>query len=199
MPSREAASRTGELTLLIDRMDRGDAAAHAEFCEQVYAGLRDVAHRMRSRIRVDSLESADLVQDLFGAWLRDARLSQMKNRRYFYKAAADQIHRMLVDHVRHKATRAAGGQMNRVDGDACLDALAESTTSRCGGNLESINAALDKLKTEDSQLHEIVRLKFFAGMTIEQIAETREVSVDTVKRHWRQARDRLKRLLNADF
>src|SRR4029079_18100910 len=95
-------------------------------------------------------------------------------------------------------TLAAGGNLKRAS-EPCLDALAESTSSQCGGDLEAMNAALEMLKTDDAQLYEVVRLKFFAGLTVEQIAESLECSVDTVKRRWRDAREKLKRHLKSEY
>jgi RNA polymerase sigma factor (TIGR02999 family) len=199
MESPNASNSVGELTVLIDRIERGDAQAQAEFCQRVYDELRAVAHRLCGRLRVDALETTDVVQDLFGQWLRDGRLCEMKNRRYFYAAAADQMRRILIDHLRRNATQAAGGRMKRADLDAAIDALIQSTSSQCGGDLEMMNAALDRLKEQSPRAYEIVRMKFYAGMTIEQIAETLGVSVDIVKRQWKQARERLKLDLNRQF
>jgi RNA polymerase sigma-70 factor, ECF subfamily len=195
MESPHANNDVGELTLLIDRIERGDVQAQAEFCQRVYDELRAVAHRLCGRFRIDALETTDVVQDLFGQWLRDGRLSQMKNRRYFYAAAADQMRRILIDHLRRNATQAAGGRMKRADFDVAIDALVESTSSQCG-DLEMMDAALDRLKERSPRAYDIVRMKFFAGMTIEQIADTLGVSVDIVKRQWQQARERLKLDLN---
>jgi RNA polymerase sigma factor (TIGR02999 family) len=197
MSTPEPVDAIGELTMLIDRMDHGDDQAHSEFCERVYEELRVVARGLRTKMHVDAMETTDVVQDLFGRWLQGARLSQMKNRRYFYAAAADQMRRMLIDHIRHRATQAAGGGHKQVN-DPHLDALAESTSSQCGGDLEAMNAALEKLKADDARLYEVVRLKFFAGLTVEQIAESLGVSTDTVKRCWREARERLKRFLKTE-
>jgi RNA polymerase sigma-70 factor (ECF subfamily) len=182
------------LTMLIDRIDQGDDDAHAEFCERVYDELRVVARGLRSRLHIDAMETGDVVQDLFGKWLQDARLGQMKNRRYFYAAAADQMRRLLIDHLRHRATQVAGGGLKRAD-DAALDALAESTASHCGGDFDGMDAALEKLKAHDERMYQVVRLKFFGGLTVEQIAESLGVSVDTVKRDWRAAREELRRHL----
>jgi RNA polymerase sigma factor (TIGR02999 family) len=123
--------------------------------------------------------------------LAKGRLGEMKNRRYFYAAAADQMRRLLIDHWRHKKSQAAGGHMKRQELDPWLDELTDSTAKRCGGDLEALDSALRRLKADRPRQYEIVQLKFFAGLTNEQVADTLGISIDTVKRDWKIARARL--------
>jgi RNA polymerase sigma factor (TIGR02999 family) len=187
----------GTLTRLIDQIDAGNAGARNEFCAQVYEALRRIG-RHACRRPYDSWAATDVVNEFFGHILADGRLGQMKNRRYFYAAAADQMRRLLIDHWRHKRTLREGGQMHREQLDPWLDALAESAAERGGGDLEALDGALAQLKIDRPRQHEIVQLKFFAGLTNEQIAEALDVSLDTVKRDWRAARARLGARLSVD-
>jgi RNA polymerase sigma factor (TIGR02999 family) len=181
----------GTLTQLIGQVDAGDEQAQAALCDLVYGELRNIGRRARSRSPSCSLATTDIVQEFFGSILANGRLGQMKNRRYFFTAAAGQMRRLIIDHWRHKKTEIAGGKLKRVELDPWLDDIMQSAASRCGGDLEALNAALVKLQHDRPREHEIVQLKFFAGLTNEQTATTLGISVDTVKRDWQRARARI--------
>jgi RNA polymerase sigma factor (TIGR02999 family) len=186
----------GTFTRLIGRVDAGENGAQTELCELVYDELRGVARKLRRRSESDSLATTDVVHEFVGRLLADKRLGQMRNRRYFYAAATDQMRQLLIDHWRHNKAQKRGGNLQRENLDPWLDQLAHSTAIRCGGDLEALDAALAKLKHDRPRQFEIVQLKFFAGLTNEQVAETLEISVDTVKRDWKVARARLGALLS---
>ncbi|MBX9790473.1 MAG: sigma-70 family RNA polymerase sigma factor [Pirellulales bacterium] len=198
MASGQAQDVSGTLTRLIGRIDAGEQAAYEQFCELVYGQLRVIARHRRRQMNVDSLVTTEVVQELFRRFLANGRLGQMKNRRYFYAAAADQMRRLLIDHLRHKQAESQGGKVKRVALDPWLDELTESAAARCGGDLEALDRALQRLRLERPRQHEIVQLRFFAGLTNQQIAEALGVSVDTVKRDWKVARARLGSQLSVD-
>jgi RNA polymerase sigma factor (TIGR02999 family) len=181
----------GTLTRLISQVDAGDETAQAKLCELVYNELQAIGRRQRRHHHDCSLATTDVVHDFLGRMLAKGRLGEMKNRRYFYAAAADQMRRLLIDHWRHKKSQAAGGHMKRQELDPWLDELTDSTAKRCGGDLEALDSALRRLKADRPRQYEIVQLKFFAGLTNEQVADTLGISIDTVKRDWKIARARL--------
>src|SRR4051794_33260132 len=88
------------LTQLIGKIDDGDEAAQSKLCELVYQELREVGQRARRRYAGCSLTTTEVVHEFLGRILADGRLGQMKNRRYFYAAAADQMRRLIIDHWR---------------------------------------------------------------------------------------------------
>jgi RNA polymerase sigma factor (TIGR02999 family) len=196
MSAQDSEALAGTLTQLIGQIDLGDHVAQAKFCELVYNELRVIGRRLCGSNVVCSLAGTDIVHDFLGRILADGRLGQMKNRRYFYTAAADQMRRLLIDHFRRKRTQAQGGNRQREDLDPWLDELTDSAASRCGGDLEALDVAMARLKKDRPRQYEIVQLKFFAGLTNEQIAQSLEISTDTVKRDWKIARARLGACLN---
>ncbi len=106
------------------------------------------------------------------------------SRGHFFGAAAEAMRRILIDNARRKKTVKHGGGWNRnelLENDAVLGSTADS-------ELLELNAALTKLEVEDSQLAELVKLRFFTGLTIEEIAKISGVSARTVKRNWAYAR-----------
>jgi RNA polymerase sigma factor (TIGR02999 family) len=189
--SSDGDAIAGTLTRLIGQIDAGDESAQAELCDLVYNELRAIGRRMRRRGADCSLATTDVVHEFLGGMLAKGRLGEMKNRRYFYAAAADQMRRILIDHWRHKRTQRDGGHLQRADLDPWLDELTDSAAERGGGDLEALDAALTRLKALRPRQHEIVQLKFFAGLTNEQVAEALNLSIDTVKRDWKTARARL--------
>jgi RNA polymerase sigma factor (TIGR02999 family) len=198
MGGNDSEALVGTLTQLIGQIDAGDEAAQAEFCDRVYNELRDIGRRLRGRSGPCSMATTDVVHEFLGRILADRRLGQMKNRRYFYATAADQMRRLLIDHWRHKRTLVQGGNRQREDLDPWLDALTDSAALRCGGDLDALDTALVHLKAARPRQYEIVQLKFFVGLTNEQIAQTLEISIDTVKREWKIARARLGACLTTD-
>jgi RNA polymerase sigma-70 factor, ECF subfamily len=199
MQVRDGEIMPGMVTQLIDRIDAGDGTAQSEFCELVYNELRSIAQRLRRRSSGCSLATTEVVHEFLGRILTDGRLREMKNRRYFYAAAADQMRRLLIDHWRQKQTLAKGGHMRRAELDPWLDEMTDSAATRGGGDLEALDAALTTLKSDRPRQHEIVQLKFFGGLTNEEVARTLGISVDTVKRDWQVARARLGAQLSADL
>jgi RNA polymerase sigma factor (TIGR02999 family) len=191
MGGLDGEALAGTLTRLIGQIDAGDLSAQAELCERVYDELRAIGQRIRRLGPNCSLATTDVVHEFLGRVLSDGRLGQMKNRRYFYAAAADQMRRLLIDHWRHKRTKKRGGHMQQHALDAWLDDLTDSAASRCAGDLELLDAALIRLKEQRPRQHEIVQLKFFAGLSNQQVAEMLDVSIDTVKRDWQKGRARL--------
>jgi RNA polymerase sigma factor (TIGR02999 family) len=191
----DSAELTGSVTRLIGQIDAGEPAAQAELCALVYDELRAIGRRMRRRHGDGALETTDIVHEFFGRVLADGRLGQMKNRRYFYAAAADQMRRILIDHWRHKKTQAAGGHLHRQPLEPWLDELTDSAAARSGGDLVALDEALMRLKADRPRQHEVAQLKFFAGLTNEDVAKVLDVSIDTVKRDWQLARARLGALM----
>jgi RNA polymerase sigma factor (TIGR02999 family) len=198
MGEPESGLVSGAVTRLIGQAAAGDERAQDEFCELVYEELRAIARRARRRSAGCSLATTEVVNEFLGRILADGRLGDMKNRRYFYATAADQMRRILIDHWRRKQTISGGGQFRRVELEPWLDELTDSAASRCGGDLEALDAALTRLKRDRPRQHEIVVLKFFAGITNQEAAETLDISIDTVKRDWQAARARLGAILCDD-
>jgi RNA polymerase sigma factor (TIGR02999 family) len=192
MAARDCHALAGTLTGLIGQIDAGDNAAQAQLCDLVYNELRNIGRRARARSPGCSLETTDIVHEFLGRILSDDRLGKMKNRRYFYAAAAGQMRRILIDHWRRKKADVAGGKFKRAEFEPWLDELTDSAAARCGGDLEALDLALARLSKDRPRQFEIVQLKFFAELTIDEIASVLEISIDTVKRDWRIARARLR-------
>lgn len=157
-----------------------------EMFSRVYAELKQMARTRLSReYNAHSLNATVLVHD---AYLRLAKDDQRwKNRRYFFAAASESMRRILIERARARKRIKRGGDLRRQD-------LRESQiiAPAPDDELLAIDEALEKLATADPDAAELVKLRFFVGMTQEEIAELHEVSVRTVKRQWAYARAWLK-------
>ena len=138
-----------------------------------------------SRERVDqTLQPTALVHE---AWIRLGGEIQpvWANRAHFFSAAAEAMRRILIERARRRQAIRNGGDQQRAEFDD-LVGLPESMNN--DEHFIDLNEALDKLATEDPQKAELVKLRYFAGMTIEESADTLGISTPTVKRWWAYAR-----------
>jgi len=117
-----------------------------------------------------------LVGDEFASW---------DGRGHFFAAAAEAMRRILVDHARHKKSHKHGGDRQRVDLD---EAAAVYVSPSLADNLLALDEALERLAETDKVKADLVKLRYFAGLTVEQAAEVLDISPTTAKRYWAYAR-----------
>ena len=188
-----------DVTLLFHRIDGGDEAARADLWSLVYGELRRLASGQMSAERVQhTLQPTALVHE---AWLRlvGQQGSGFDGRGHFFSVAAEAMRRILVEHARRRNAQRRGGGRPRMDvGTSTLDRLGASRPELIDGDVEALDAALDRL--EATGRHErkcqVVKLRFFAGMSIDEVAEVLDISPATVKRDWEFAKAWLGRELN---
>ncbi len=178
-------SQPGEITLLLQQVEAGDATANHRLLELVYAQLHALASsKMARESPAHTLQPTALVHE---AWLRlggDAQPT-WHNRAHFFGAAAEAMRRILVESARRKhALRHGGGQV-RVDVDDPLLALA---TPEAAAQVLAVHDALDRLAVHDARKAEVVKMHYFAGLTLEEAAQVLGVSEPTAKRDWAYAR-----------
>ncbi len=181
-----------ELTVILRRLEQGDPHAANELLPLVYEELRKLAaQKMAHESPGQTLQATALVHE---AWLRLGGDDQpaWDNRGHFFAAAAEAMRRILIDNARRKQTRRHGGDLQRVN----LDAL-ELAANMDDEQLLALNEALEKFAAHDARKAELVKLRFFVGLTNEQAARALKVSEPTVKRDWAYARAWLFRELNS--
>ncbi|MCU0782614.1 MAG: ECF-type sigma factor [Verrucomicrobia bacterium] len=180
-----------ELTVILQRIDQGDPHAANELLPLVYEELRKLAaQKLAHEAPGQTLQATALVHE---AWLRlgGDEQPEWQNRAHFFAAAAEAMRRILIDNARRKRALRHGGGAERVDLDG-LD-LAASVDDE---QLLALHEALDRLAAHDAVKAELVKLRFFAGLTIEQAAQVMGFSEPTAKRHWAYARAWLYREIN---
>jgi len=182
-----------DVTGLLVAWGRGNRAADSRFMAVVYQDLRRVARRRLRAERADhSLAPTALVHE---AYLRliDLRRVRWQNRAHFFAIAARFMRQILVDHARAHVAAKRGGLGWKVPLADNLGATVPRDV-----DLLDLDTALSKLATIDSRLNDLVVLRFFGGMTVEEAAESLHLSPATVKRDWSRARAWLFRELRSE-
>jgi RNA polymerase sigma factor (TIGR02999 family) len=168
-----------EITLVLDALSAGDSRASEQLLPLVYDELRRLAAvRMAQESAGHTLQPTALVHE---AWLRlvgegDRR---WQNRAHFFGAAAEAMRRILIENARRKSRLKRGGNRVRVDLEE-LDLAATTPDER----ILLVDEALARLEEKDQGLARIVVLKFFGGLTNEEVAEMLGVNERTIRRQW---------------
>jgi RNA polymerase sigma-70 factor (ECF subfamily) len=179
-----------EVTRLLVDWGNGDQAALDELIPLVYDELRRLAGRyMRRESQGHTLQTSALVNE---AYLRliDQKSVQWQNRAHFFGVAAQLMRRILVDHARSRSRAKRGGQAQMVS-------LAEQAVmSKEIADVITLDEALNNLAELDPRKSQIVEMKFFGGLTNEEVAEVLKVTSRTVEREWRKAKAWLHRAIS---
>ena len=184
-------SEEDQITVLLQRLGRGDREAEAELLPLVYGQLHRLAERQfRAERACRTLEPTALVNELYLRIIHNTEID-WQSRGHFYAVAAATIRRILVDHARAANAGKRPRPNQRVELDKALIYSDEH-----GPEILIIDEALTKLKEWDARQASIVELRFFAGLSLEETAQTLGISDRTVKRDWTIARAWLANLLN---
>jgi len=176
--------RMTEITCLLDAAAAGDSKAAAALLPLVYDELRRLATaRMASEAPDHTLQPTALVHEAFLKLLGPGPGATWNGQTHFYAAAAEAMRRILVDHARRKQRVRHGGGRKRVDFPEA-EMVAETTSD----NLLALDEALTRFAAADPQKAELVRLRYFAGVTLEEAADLLGISRATAARHWAFAR-----------
>lgn len=183
-------SNEGITQLLVD-WSKGDQAALERLMPLVYDELRRLASNYLRRERAShTLQPTALVNEAY-LKLVDQRHARWQNRAHFFGISAQLMRRILVDHARqHQAAKRGGSKQQRLSITS-----AERVAKQPEIDLLALNEALDELTVIDPQQAQIVELKFFAGLSIEETAEVLGIGHATVERDWKMARAWLRRQL----
>jgi RNA polymerase sigma factor (TIGR02999 family) len=176
--------RVRDLTLILQQMERGDPQVADRLLPLVYDELRRIAAgKMAREPAGQTLQPTALVHE---AWLRLGGDEQptWQNRAHFFGAAAEAMRRILIDRARRRRALRHGGGQERVD----IDDLELAADTENDDQLLAVHEALDKLAAQDPPKAELVKLRYFAGMTIEEAALALGISEPTAKRWWTFAR-----------
>jgi len=177
------STRMSDATLLLTAIEQGDRNAAGELLELVYDELRRLAtSKMAREAPGQTLQPTALVHE---AWLKlvGAKSPKFENRAHFFSAAAEAMRRILIDRARRKMTLRHGSGCERVVLEE-QDLVAPNPDEQ----MLAVHEVLDRLATEHPQQAEVVKLRYFAGMTNEETAQLLGVSVATVKNYWTFAR-----------
>jgi RNA polymerase sigma factor (TIGR02999 family) len=175
--------RMHEVTRILNAIEHGDSKAAGELLPLVYQELRRLAaHKMAGESTGHTLQPTALVHE---AWLRlvGSNSAGWDNRGHFFAAAAESMRRILVEHARRKQSLKRGAGAERLELDESVLVLAAPPDE-----LLAVHEALDKLAAEDKTSAELVRLRYFVGMTREEAAAALGLPKRTAENLWTYAR-----------
>ncbi|MHC4652165.1 MAG: sigma-70 family RNA polymerase sigma factor [Planctomycetota bacterium] len=172
-----------EITRLLDAVGSGSSEALNELFPLIYEELRNLAAAQMGRERPDhTLQATALVHEVY-VRLVGQRSGGWKSRAQFFGVASKAMRRILVDHARQRQAAKRGGARSRLP----LDEIVLDFQER-GADLQVLDDALTELAKVDSRKAQVVELRFFAGLTAEQVAQVLDISLRTVNRDWELAK-----------
>ncbi|MDH3284439.1 MAG: sigma-70 family RNA polymerase sigma factor [Acidobacteriota bacterium] len=188
-----AGAEAQDVTGLLEDWRAGDERALAKLWPLVYDELHGLAERYMRRERAGhTLQATALVNEAYMK-LVDQKRVDWKSSLHFVALAAQMMRRILVDHARGRDVAKRGGGARRISLDQAPEIAIEASM-----DVVAVDEALQQLTDIDPQLGKIVELRFFGGMTAEEIAEFLGISVPTVTRRWRMAKAWLFRHLSGE-
>jgi RNA polymerase sigma factor (TIGR02999 family) len=183
-----------DVTRILSAIDQGDPTAAEQLLPLVYDELRRLAAQKLAQEKPgQTLQATALVHEAYLRLVDVEQAQQWNSRGHFFAAAAEAMRRILVEQARHKQRHKHGGEWQRADLDAAQVARRSEDEE-----LLAIHDALDKLATEDARAAELVKLRYFAGLSVEQAAEAMGIPRSTAYVHWSYARASLRVLLAWD-
>lgn len=184
-----------EYTLLLGQIQAGDENAEAKLFGRMQTVMRATADMMMRKEACDhTLQPTAVVNEAIIRILNSGLLQKADGRRYLFGAANKAMREILVDHARRRNAYKRPGSHER----SSIDSMLETLQQRDNVEICELNDALEALRKQFPRQAEIVELRFFSGLTVEQIADVLEISTATVKREWAAARARLKLLMGGD-
>jgi RNA polymerase sigma factor (TIGR02999 family) len=173
-----------DVTQILEAIERGESVGAKDLLPLVYEELRRLAaHRLAQEKAGQTLEATALVHEAYVRLVDVEKAQHWNSRGHFFAAAAEAMRRILIESARGKARAKRGGDWQRVDFEE-LDV----TTSVSPDQLVALDDALVRLVALDHLAGELVKLRYFAGLALDQAAAALGVSTATAYRHWAYAR-----------
>jgi RNA polymerase sigma factor (TIGR02999 family) len=173
-----------EITQVLERIHKGEPSAAAALLPLVYEELRQLAaQKMAQEKPGQTLQATALVHEAYLRLVDVEQRQRWDSRGHFFAAAAEAMRRILVERARRKKAVKHGGGRQRLDADTVALAAPQADE-----DLVAIDEALDRLAAIDPVKAELVKLRYFAGLTIEECAEALGISCATAKRYWAYSR-----------
>jgi RNA polymerase sigma factor (TIGR02999 family) len=173
-----------EITRILNSLQAGDPAAGEELIPLLYEELRALATRKMAQERPgQTLQATALVHEAYLRLMDTNNPQHWNNRGHFFAAAAEAMRRILIENARRKQSQKHGGKLERIDLADVEIAIATDDE-----RLLLVDEALEKLAKEDKQAADLIKLRFFAGMSNQEAAQVLDLSERTAGRLWAYAR-----------
>ena len=172
-----------DVTRILSQIESGDPAAAEQLLPLVYEELRKLAAAKMAQERVDhTLQATELVHEAYVRLVKDDGARHWNSKGHFFAAAAEAMRRILIEIARHKRTLKAGGNQRQVErSEISLD-------PDMAWDLIDLDEALTRFECLEPQKAQLIKLRFFGGLSINQAAAALGISPATAKRHWIFAR-----------
>ena len=179
-----------EVTRILSDLQHGDPRAAAELLPLVYDELRKLAAQRMAAERSDhTLQATALVHEAYLRLVDAQQVPHFNSRGHFFGAAAEAMRRILVENARAKGRLKRGGGGDAGDGwQRVKSSAVEPQAASLAEDVLALHEALEKLETVDPRKAQLVKLRFFAGLTNEQAAQVLEISTSTADNDWAYAR-----------
>jgi RNA polymerase sigma factor (TIGR02999 family) len=178
-----AVATQSELTNLLDDWKQGDPSALEKLTPLIYDELRRIAHRYARRERNGhTLQTTALINEAY-VRLAGNKSPDWQNRQHFFAVTAQVMRHILIDHARRRQALKHGG-----GGQQVSLSEAKGMTNERAAELIALDDALEELAALDARKSQVVQLRFFGGLSLEETAEVLGVSLMTVRRDWRAAK-----------
>jgi RNA polymerase sigma factor (TIGR02999 family) len=173
-----------QVTRILSAIEEGDLHAAEELLPLVYDELRKLAaHKMAQEAPGQTLQATALVHEAYLRLVDTERVQHWKSRGHFFAAAAEAMRRILIEGARRKGRLKRGGGALRVDLDS-----ADLASEAAPDEMLIIDEAIEKLAAEDAQAASLVKLRYFAGLSVQEAAESIGLPRSTAYEHWAYAR-----------
>jgi RNA polymerase sigma factor (TIGR02999 family) len=173
-----------EVTRILSAVEQGDPSAAEQLLPLVYEELRQLAAQKLAQEKPgQTLQPTDLVHEAYLRLIGEGEEPHWNSRGHFFAAAAEAMRRILIEQARRKMAEKRGGQLQRIAFEH-----AEAVASAPPEELLALDDALERLKQSDPVAGNLVQLRYYAGLSVEQAAKALGVSVATGYRHWTFAR-----------
>jgi RNA polymerase sigma factor (TIGR02999 family) len=183
MPRRLQSSTMTDASRILEAAAQGDAQAASQLLPLVYDELRRMAaNRLSQEKAGQTLDATALVHEAYLRLIGSEPQRPWQGRAHFFAAAAEAMRRILIENARRKRRVRHGGEQRRVPLDEA------NVPARADDRLLAVDEVLDRLAVEEPAVADVVKLRYFVGLTIAQTAEALGISVRTANRHWAYAR-----------
>lgn len=177
-----------QVTQILNAIERGDRQAAGELLPLIYDELRKLAaQKLAHEASGQTLQATALVHEAYVRLVHDGDEQRWDNRGHFFAAAAEAMRRILIENARRKLRVKHGGEFDRVELPDDIPAV-----SKHPERLVELDAALTRLESEDAMAAEVVKLHFFAGLSLDDVAKVLGMSRASAYRQWSYARSWLK-------
>jgi RNA polymerase sigma factor (TIGR02999 family) len=178
-----------DITTILTRIEHGDAAASEKLLPLVYEELRKLASSKLTQEKPgQTLQATALVHEAYLRLVDQSQPQQWDSSRHFFAAAAEAMRRILIERARQKHSLKRGGDRQRVD----LESAEPAALPLACDDILGLDEALTKLQAKDARKAELVKLRFFAGLTVAQAAKALQISTSTAENDWIYARSWLR-------